>query len=35
MERDLTYEKNNIGFDDHYREEDGGGIKLLMLFGTY
>jgi hypothetical protein len=27
MERDMTYEKNNIGFDDHYREEDGGGIK--------
>lgn len=28
MERDLTYEKNNIGFDDQYREE--GGFKLLM-----
>lgn len=27
MERDMTYEKNNIGFNDHYREEDGGGIK--------
>jgi len=34
MERDMTYEKNNIGFNDHYREEDGGGIKLL-IFGTY
>ena len=27
MERDLEYENNNIGYDDQYTEEDGGGIK--------
>jgi len=27
MERDLEYEKNNIGYDHQYTEEDGGGIK--------
>lgn len=27
MNRDLNYEKNNIGFDEQYTEEDGGGIK--------
>ena len=27
MNRDLNYEKNNIGFDYQYTEEDGGGIK--------
>ena len=27
MERDLEYENNNIGNDDQYTEEDGGGIK--------
>jgi len=27
MNRDLNYEENNIGFDEQYTEEDGGGIK--------
>lgn len=27
MNRDLNYEKNNIGFDYQYTEADGGGIK--------
>jgi hypothetical protein len=27
MSRDYTYEENNIGFDEQYTEEDGGGIK--------
>ena len=27
MQRDLDYENNNIGYDDQYTEEDGGGIK--------
>lgn len=27
MNRDLNYEKNNIGFDYKYTEEDGCGIK--------
>lgn len=27
INRDLNYEKNNIGFDYQYTEKDGGGIK--------
>ena len=27
MNRDLAYENNNIGYDEQYTEEDGGGIK--------
>ena len=27
MQRDLDYENNNIGYDDQFTEEDGGGIK--------
>jgi len=27
MNRDFDYEKNNIGYDYQYTEEDGGGIK--------
>lgn len=27
MEKDLDYEKNNIGYDEQYTEQDGGGIK--------
>ena len=27
MDRDIQYENSNIGFDEQYPEEDGGGIK--------
>jgi hypothetical protein len=27
MSRDYEYENNNIGYDEQYTEEDGGGIK--------
>jgi hypothetical protein len=27
MNRDFDYENGNIGYDDQYTEEDGGGIK--------
>ena len=27
MERDIQYENSNIGFDEQYPEEEGGGIK--------
>ena len=27
MNRDLDYEKSNIGYDWQYTQEDGGGIK--------
>ena len=27
MDRDIQYENSNIGFDEQYTEEDGGGIK--------
>ena len=27
MNRDFDYENSNIGYDDQYTEEDGGGIK--------
>ena len=27
MERDFDYENSNIGYDDQYTKEEGGGIK--------
>lgn len=27
MNRDIEYEKNNIGYDEQYPKEEGGGIK--------
>jgi len=27
IDRDFDYENNNIGYDDQYTKEDGGGIK--------
>ena len=27
MDRDIQYENSNIGFNEQYTEEDGGGIK--------
>lgn len=27
MERDIEYEKNNIGYDEQFPKEEGGGIK--------
>ena len=27
MDRDFNYENNNIGYNDQYSDEDGGGIK--------